>query len=113
MYIYPQILKHGDVVEIDPSGVAGEAVNLVTLVNAQLPAAAKVIEPSGYLISNKSGGVAYVRTDTIGLAAANTGKGIKLADGDSLWVPGIDNAQQRRSWGIEATAAVAVAVYYK
>ena len=113
MNIYPQVYQYGDVVEIDPSGVAGEAANLVTLVNAQVNTAAKGSEPSGYLISNTSGGAAYVRTDTIGLAAANTGKGVKIADGDSLWIPGIGNALQARSWGIEATGAVAVAVYYK
>ena len=113
MNVYPQIYRDGDVVQIDPSGVAGEAANLVTLVNAQINSAAKGAEPSGYLISNTSGGAAYIRTDTIGLAAANTGKGIKIADGDSLWVPGIGNALQARSWGIEATGAVAVAVYYK
>ena len=112
MNVYPQIYRDGDVVEIDPSGVVGEAANLVTLVQAQLNAAAKA-EPSGYLISNTSGGAAYVRTDTIGLAAANTGKGVKIADGESLWIPGIGNALQARSWGIEATGAVAVAVYYK
>jgi hypothetical protein len=112
MNVSPQIYRDGDVVEIDPSGVAGEAANLVTLVQAQLNTAAKA-EPSGYLISNTSGGAAYVRTDTIGLAAANTGKGVKIADGESLWIPGIGNALQARSWGIEATGAVAVAVYYK
>jgi len=112
-FIYPQIGEHGDVVMIDPSGSAGVAVDIVTLTRAQLPAAAKVIEPSGYLISNISGGAAYVRTDTIGLAAGLTGKGIKIANGDSLWLPGADNAQQRRTWAIEATGTVAVAVYYK
>lgn len=113
MQIYPQIYQHGDVVEIDPSGTPGAAANLVTLVKAQLPAAAQVVEPSGYLVSNTSGGAAYIRTDTIGLAAGQTGKGIKVADGDSIWIPGIGNALQARDWAIEATGSVAVAVYFK
>lgn len=112
-YIYPSIAAQGDVVMVDPSAVAGAAVDLVSLTRAQLPAAASVLEPAGYLVSNTSGGAAYVRTDTIGLAAGNTGKGIKIGDGESLWIPGADNAQQERTWAIEATGAVAVAVYFK
>lgn len=112
-YIYPNIGAHGDVVMIDPSAVAGAAVDIVSLTRAQLPAAATVLEPAGYLVSNTSGGAAYVRTDTIGIAAGNTGKGIKIADGDSLWIPGANNAQQERTWAIEATGTVAVAVYFK
>ena len=111
-YIWPNIKAHGDVVMIDPSSVAGAAVDIVTLTRAQLPAAAAAVEPAGYLVSNTSGGAAYVRTDTIGLAAGNTGKGIKIADGESLWIPGANNAQQARTWAIEATGTVAVAVYF-
>ena len=109
----PQIGAQGDVVMVDPSGSAGVAVDLVTLTRAQLPAAANELEPAGYLVSNTSGGAAYVRTDTIGLAAGLTGKGIKMADGDSLWLPGIGNAQQARTWAIEATGVCAVAVFFK
>lgn len=113
MKIYPQIYQWGDVVEIDPSGTPGEAADLVTLVNAQINVRAKGSEPSGYLISNTTGADAFVRTDTIGVAAANSGKGIKIADGDSLWVPGIGNSLQERTWAVEASGVVYVGVYYK
>ena len=108
----PFIGAHGDVVTIDPTASAGVAVDLVTLVLAQLPAAADVIEPSGYLVSNNSTSTAWVRTDTIGLAAGNTGEGIQINPGDSLWLPGIGNAQQARTWAIECASTVNVAVFY-
>jgi hypothetical protein len=84
----PALGEQSDVFEIPAKGDA-EAEPL----NVLLATAGFTGKAAGILISNPDGGNAiFIRTGTIGLAAGNTGKGIRIGAGASFYLSNYSTA---------------------
>lgn len=110
----PTILDPAEVYELAAT-TAGAAVSLKTAVNAAINAAGKPdptkLRPVAYEVQCKGSGPVYLRTAVIGLAAANTGKGLVINPGESRLLPGAGQPGAA-DWAYESATAIYVAVYY-
>jgi hypothetical protein len=95
----PEWGNYGDIVKLDANAVAGTAEDLRT----ELVANGMTNKPVGLLIS-ATGGDLFLRTAT--LTAAGTGKGIKVASGQSLYIPYPDDVALLYESATEAHVAV-------
>ena len=100
----PEIADLGDVYEIPANAVAGTAESILdALKTVGMTNAAEV---SGLMFSAPA--AVYLRTETIGAAAASAG--IALAAGERLYLPSPFSATNE--WLYEAAAELYVAVFY-
>jgi hypothetical protein len=99
----PVVGSQGDVYPIAASA-AGEARPILPYIRTthSVPTA----EVVGILICAATAAV-VVRGDFIGVAAGNTGKGITIAAGTSLYIP-----KPTDGWGAESAAECYVAMFY-
>ncbi len=99
----PVIGEDGEVYPISASA-GGEARPILPFIRDTHQV--KTANVTGVLINASSADV-FVRGAFIGVAAGNTGKGIKIAAGNSLYIP-----KPTDSWGVESSAECYVALFY-
>lgn len=103
------------IIELPASAPAGAAVDLFgriqTVVDA-LPTSIVRPEsaPTAMIISNNSITAGYLRGDAVGLAAANTGKGVIISQNGSMFLPIANHPTD--TLGLENASSVYVMLMY-